>query len=328
MSLVVRLRDYCDYWYHQSTMFYESLSRPKQIAIMVLLCIAPIAGILFLVYHKQIFLLLAELAKVLKDMPFFLGSIIIIAGVIIVSIPPLIGYSALASLSGMMYGFPGAWPILAVSTIIGSTLSFTVFRYLFLARAIKLAQSSSKFAALTKTLSESGSFKLLIMIRLCPLPYSLSNGALASVPSVSAAKFALATLLTSPKLLMHCFVGDRIARLGTETVGASKWVDTVGIVITMVIGSITAWVVYQRVEKIEREMGVSEDLETGSYTELNSPRDNNDEVRRLNMMDEFEISSDEEELNYDNGTNEHELSYLNMDQDNDADTFNTYSRPT
>jgi uncharacterized membrane protein YdjX (TVP38/TMEM64 family) len=49
-----------------------------------------------------------------------------------------------------------------------------------------------RFIALGQVLRRDG-VGMLVMIRLCPLPYSLSNGFLAMVGSVQPAGFALAT---------------------------------------------------------------------------------------------------------------------------------------
>lgn len=232
--------------------FYRSKTLIQQLLIAIAAVVALALGILFLIFHSKLFDLLLLFADGWRDMK--AGPLIMLILIIVISFPPLIGYSALASLCGMMYGFKG-WLYLAPYTIFGSLLSFLACRYLFRDYALRLARSNDKFAALTQTMSESDGFTLLWMIRLCPLPYSFSNGALATIPGVSAANFALATAITSPKLFMHIFVGDRIARLGTEKDFASRMVDILSVIIAVGIGSFTAYTIYSktmlRVERAE-----------------------------------------------------------------------------
>ncbi|ANB15772.1 Tvp38p [Sugiyamaella lignohabitans] len=155
------------------------------------------------------------------------------------------------------------------------------FRYLLSDRAKRLATTNVKFAALSRTL-EQDKFTLLWMIRLCPLPYSLSNGALSSIPSVTVWRFFFATALTSPKLLMHIFIGDRIARLGTEKDTATKIIDIISIAITVVIGTLTAYLIYNRT--MDRASLMEAQID---YARIEEGFDA--------IIDEFEMSSDEDE---------------------------------
>lgn len=248
--------------------FYFRQSPLRRILILFggTMCIA--LGIVFLIFHKKAFdlvLSFAESWRELKSGPFIMFGLITL-----ISFPPLIGYSFLSSLCGMMYGFWG-WPLLASATIFGSFMSFLACRYLFHDYAQNLARSNQKFAALTSTMEQDG-FTLLLMIRLCPLPYSLSNGGLASIPSVSPWKFALATTMTSPKLLMHIFVGDRLTRLGSETDSASRVINILSVAIAVILGSITAYTIYIRtIERAEQDgayTGLEHDLENGDSIAL------------------------------------------------------------
>lgn len=245
---------------------YYSLSLAKRVLLLMVGTGAVCAGVLFLVFHEKIFQLLVEFAHAWKQLR--AGPYIMFLLITVISFPPLIGYSTLGSLCGMMYGFPGGWPLLTAGTLFGSTVSFLTFRYLLSGFAARLAQSNRKFAALTKTM-ERDNFTLLWMIRLCPLPYSLSNGALASIPSVTPKAFVLATAVTSPKLLIHVFIGDRIARLGTEKDTATKIVDVLSILIAGVFAAATAYTIYMRtVERAEHLDGHGYDnLELGHEEE-------------------------------------------------------------
>lgn len=112
----------------------------------------------------------------------------------------------------------------------------------------RLIENDKRFAALALTLKHDG-LKLLIMIRLCPLPYSLSNGALSTFPTVNPLYFTLATAIASPKLLLHTFIGGRLGKLakhgGTMDTG-TKLLNYASIVFGLVLGVIVAGTIYRR----------------------------------------------------------------------------------
>lgn len=106
--------------------------------------------------------------------------------------PPMIGYSTAVTISGFVYGFPLGWPIVATATVAGSTAAFMTSRGVFSGYVHRLVGKDKKFIALGQVLRRDG-LGVLAMIRLCPLPYSLSNGFLATVPSIRPLGFAAAT---------------------------------------------------------------------------------------------------------------------------------------
>lgn len=263
------------YGIHTSaTKTFEFYSRQGPVN-RILLVIAGLAFltiiVLFAIYRESVLELLVSFADALRALqygPFILGGL-----VVGVSFPPLIGYSMLSSLCGMMYGFWG-WPLLAGSTVLGSMLSFLACRFLFKDYALRLARSNAKFAALTGTMQGDGIW-LLMMIRLCPLPYSLSNGALASVHTISVWRFGLATAMATPKLFLHIFVGDRLVKITTETDPAAKVINIISMSLAIILGPVTAYLIYiktvERVEQneayqaVELENSTSPDPERDSF---------------------------------------------------------------
>lgn len=260
--------------------FYYGLSIPKRILLIFCGLFLASAGIVFIVFREHVLAFLIEFAQALKELK--AGPFLFFFLISLISFPPLIGYSALSLLCGMTYGFPGGWPLLTAATLFGSTCSFLTFRYLLSGVAAKLAQSNQKFAALTRTL-ERDNIILLSMIRLCPLPYSLSNGAFASIPSVSLKSFFLSTLLTSPKLLIHVFVGDRLVKLGQEKDTATKIVDIFSILLAGVFSVVTAYTIYLRT--IEK----TENVHIGDYEQVEMDRDSQGVLELDSDQDDFSI---------------------------------------
>jgi hypothetical protein len=98
------------------------------------------------------------------------------------------------------------------------------------------------------------------MIRLCPLPYSFSNGAISTIPTVTWQNYMLATACITPKLLLHIFVGRQIGLLaeeGNKMDFKTKMISYLSIAIGMAAGIATGYFIYvktkARAEQLEAE---------------------------------------------------------------------------
>lgn len=133
-----------------------------------------------------------------------------------------------------------------------------------------MVEKDKRFEALSLVLKHDG-LKLLCMIRLCPLPYSLSNGAMATFPTVHWTSFMLASAIASPKLLIHVFIGSRlaaIARSGEKMSTKDRAVNYLGISIGVVAGIATGWIIWSktqaRARQLESEEQAGSDSRPGS----------------------------------------------------------------
>ena len=120
----------------------------------------------------------------------------------------------------------------------------------------RLVSDDSRFSALSLVLKHDG-LLLLIMIRLCPLPYSLSNAALSTIRTVSPLMFALATAVASPKLLIHVFIGGRLAAIADKKENmdtGTKLINYASIVGGIMLGTGTAYLIYQRTVSRARQL--------------------------------------------------------------------------
>ena len=172
----------------------------------------------------------------------------------------MIGYSTCVTIAGFVFGMKG-WFIIASATVVGSTLAFVVSRTLLKRFVGRLTAKNKQFAALSLVLKHDG-LKLLIMIRLCPLPFSLSNGAISTIPTVTWMNFAIATACASPKLLLHIFVGSRLGDLaenGDKMDTKTKIVSYVSIVIGIILGTLTGYLVYIRTRARARQLEAEEE---------------------------------------------------------------------
>ncbi|CAG8932502.1 unnamed protein product [Penicillium salamii] len=204
------------------------------------------SGIGFLVLTGKVFIWLGPVAE--KWESSWLVAFVLWLCVFFVSFPPLLGWSTFGTVAGFIFGVWKGWLIYASATILGSTASFYVSRTILSGFVHRLMERDKRFAALALTLKYDG-LKLLCMIRLCPLPYSICNGAVSTFPTVQPLMYGLATAIISPKLLVPAFVGSRIRLLsekGEEMSAGSKAVNVCSIIITVGIGIFTGWYIYQR----------------------------------------------------------------------------------
>lgn len=243
---------------HHALSTYNRFTPLQRVGLSLAGLILLVLSILILIYNQRILSLLAPIAQKWRSTP--AGWLILWTLVFVVSFPPLIGYSTLLSLAGFVYGFPHGWPIVASATLVGSVAAFIASRYVLRGYVSRLMEKDKRFAALALTIKHDG-LKLLVMIRLCPLPYSLSNGALSTIPTVTWLQFAVATAIVSPKLLVHVFIGAQLGRLaehGGEMDAKTKAVSYVSIIVGALTGIATGWIIYMQTTKRARELEAQE----------------------------------------------------------------------
>ncbi|KAI1938636.1 Tlg2-vesicle protein [Ophidiomyces ophidiicola] len=133
------------------------------------------------------------------------------------------------------------WIVFATATVVGSTCAFILSRTIFSEFVHRIIKHDKRFAALALTLKYDG-LKLLCMIRLCPLPYSVCNGAISTFPTVQPLMYGLATAIITPKLFVATFIGSRLrilAQSGEKMGAIPKAINITSIIIGVCIGIFT-----------------------------------------------------------------------------------------
>ncbi|KAG2732570.1 hypothetical protein G9P44_004987 [Scheffersomyces stipitis] len=273
---------------HHSKIWFNQQSTLIRVLLSALVVVGIIAGIVVLIFHQYFIHLLYQLADTWHTFKY--GQLLLFTLVFLVGFPPLIGFTALSTLTGMVYGFPRGWPLLASASISGSVVSFVVNRYWLHGYAVRLVNHNETFRAFAEILKEENSLFLLVLLRLCPLPYSLSNGALAAIPELSLVTYTLASLVTSPKLFIHLFVGHKLKNLSDDKSStASKVVDVISIAITGLALAAASFIIYNRMqEKLQ------------SYRNNSNNTFSNENYDRMifgNFEDDLELASNDVELN-------------------------------
>lgn len=230
----------------------------QKILAVIAMIILGVLGILFLIYNHQVYEWLKPIADRWRLIPG--GWLILFAIIFVCAFPPVIGYSTSLTVAGFLYGFPRGWFVAAAANIIGSLASFIACKTFLSKYVHRLVGEDKRFAALALVLKHDG-LKILVMIRLCPLPYSLSNGAMATFPTVSAFSFALATAMATPKLFIHVFIGHRFAVLvdeGAKMDTVTRIVNYASIVAGSLLGIGLGYYIYQRTVARAKQLELDE----------------------------------------------------------------------
>ena len=172
--------------------YYRRLPLAHRIALATALACSTALGIVFLVYSHRIFAWLVPVARGWRALPG--GWVFVWLFAFATAFPPMIGYGTAVTVAGFVWGFPLGWPIVATATVAGSTAAFMTSRGIFSGYVHRLVGADHRFVALGQVLRRDG-LLVLAAVRLCPLPFSLSNGFLATIPSISPAAFAAGTAI-------------------------------------------------------------------------------------------------------------------------------------
>jgi uncharacterized membrane protein YdjX (TVP38/TMEM64 family) len=238
---------------------YQKLSLIQRVLCFIALICTMVVGILVLVYSHKIFDWLGPIAKKWQALP--AGWLILWVIIFFSAFPPIIGYSTCLTIAGFVWGFPNGWFVAATANVAGSLASFIACRTVFSGYVHKLVGEDKRFNALALVLKHDG-LKILIMIRLCPLPYSISNGAMSTFPTVTPLTFALATALASPKLFIHIFIGSRLADIvenGGKMDIVTKMVNYASIIFGSLMGIGLGYYIYQRTVARARQLELEEE---------------------------------------------------------------------
>jgi uncharacterized membrane protein YdjX (TVP38/TMEM64 family) len=236
----------------------QKMTLIQRILAGIALFVMATLGILFLVFNERIFGWLEPFAEKWKHTTG--GWTILWAATFITAFPPIIGYSTCGTTAGFVYGVWEGWLIFATATVAGSFCSFLVSRTVLRRYVERMAANDKRFVALASTLKQDG-LKLLWMIRLCPLPYSLTNGAMSTFPTVRPATYALATALITPKLFIHVFIGSRlaaIAKSGDTMSAGTRAVNWFSIIFGGMAGAFTGWYIYRKTMARAKELEAEE----------------------------------------------------------------------
>lgn len=253
-SLKTRLAKYVEWFYSQSI--------TKRILIIVMVIIFTTIDILAIVYHQVVLSYMISTADYLKSIG-FKGEFLLFLAIFIISFPPMAGYSMTSTIIAMTYGLSiKGFLLISISTIIGSCCSFLIFQKILIKKSKILIEKNSNFKLINIVLTNGHSYYekifIIFLIRLCPTPYSFTNGALASLPDLSITVFFLANVLVSPKFLLVLYVGQKLRDLNRDNTNSEKFADLMSAILPAIAFSIITYVLYKRVMQRLRELNESQ----------------------------------------------------------------------
>lgn len=200
-------------------------------------------GIVFIVTCGIIFGILSrnfvtkKLIKASEEwVNFKYGLLVLFIMIFFSSIPPFMGISFLCVFSGSVYGMGYGWLLVAIASTMGSLTAFIFYRTIFNKYSFELVKTNERLLVIAETLKYKLSFLLLVMLRFCPIPFSITNGLLASISEISTINFLISTAISTPKFLVNVFVGSRLKTLGQKNDDISTFVLNI---VFLVIAAIT-----------------------------------------------------------------------------------------
>ncbi|PNY28821.1 Golgi apparatus membrane protein tvp38, partial [Tolypocladium capitatum] len=266
-ELLRRASRTCVAWSERLVAAWWRLPPPYRVLAAAACALGCVALVLMLVYSHRFFAWLAPRSRAWRERP--AGWLLVFFMVFATAFPPVIGYSTATTIAGFVYGFPLGWPIAASGCVVGSLCAFLASRTVLSGYVNRMVGEDRRFVALGQVLRHDGIW-YLTGIRFCPLPFSLSNGFLATIPSISPLSFALSTALSrqlthaphSPKLLVHVFIGSRLAVLaeeGDSMTAGDKFINYLSMAVGGIFGMAVGLAIYRRTmaraAELQREGG-------------------------------------------------------------------------
>ncbi|KAI8089522.1 snare associated Golgi protein-domain-containing protein [Halteromyces radiatus] len=183
-------------------------TRTRIIAGLAALLALSLFGILA-IYRHQIRQSIQTIAVEMRTTPF--SWILVVALLSITSIPPMIGFTFTATLTGFIYGVPFGFPIAIIGAFIGSMICFHLIRQYNFARFVRLSPSrQDKYHAIQEAI-EQGGLRIMLLIRLSPIPWPITNMLLSLLPTVTTRQYTMTAFLSSFKLCLEVWIGSQLA---------------------------------------------------------------------------------------------------------------------
>ncbi|KAG1143649.1 hypothetical protein G6F37_009560 [Rhizopus arrhizus] len=216
---------------------------------------------IFAHYRSTIKELIQTVAVELRTTPY--SSILLSCLIIFTSIPPLIGFTFSTTITGFIYGFPGGIFPAVSGAFLGAMVAFALIRKYNFARFIKLSPSKQeKYMAIQEAI-EQGGFKMMVLIRLSPIPWPITNMLLSIISTANTQHYIMAALLASLKVSLDVWIGSQLADLSNPNLPPSAHriaMITMGCGLLILIG--VAWWLYRLTMEKVKEMANSKNNST------------------------------------------------------------------
>ncbi|KAI8372329.1 hypothetical protein EDC96DRAFT_500710 [Choanephora cucurbitarum] len=227
----------------------------KRLITLGLGAILLLCGVVVFIKNRSVITeLIQETALELRTRPY--SSLLLSFLIALTSIPPLIGFTFITTLTGFIYGFPGGVLPAVCGAFVGATVAFGLIRH-FNFQIMRFSNSKQeKFIAIQEAI-EQGGFKMRMLIRLSPIPWPITNMILSLLPTITFDQFMTVTAISSFKVSLEVWVGSQLADLSNPDLPASTHqitMITMGCSVFILV--VVAWWLYRltmkKVEMIQK----------------------------------------------------------------------------
>eukprot|EP01119_Soliformovum_irregulare_P008227 TRINITY_DN2134_c0_g2_i1.p1 TRINITY_DN2134_c0_g2~~TRINITY_DN2134_c0_g2_i1.p1 ORF type:complete len:290 (-),score=30.41 TRINITY_DN2134_c0_g2_i1:1145-1969(-) len=152
------------------------------------------------------------------------GNLIFVVCYVAISFPVSIGYTVLAIACGFIYGILiGTATVIVGSMVIGASLAYWINRTLAREWLTKWIKGKEK-AELILELVQANGFKIMLLLRLTPVPFGLQN-ALFPIAGIPFLHYFVATIVgMTPEAIVWCYLGSSTRKLSEIIHGGQKGV--------------------------------------------------------------------------------------------------------
>ncbi|KAI9346316.1 hypothetical protein BD770DRAFT_370350 [Pilaira anomala] len=247
-------------------------TRRKLFTFIITTCI--ISAILFSLfghYKTDIIEFLQKFAIKMRShkySPILMATIVSITG-----IPPVFGFTFAVTLTGFVYGFPKGCIPATVGAFLSALITCGLIRKFKFGKNIKLSDKRQELYLGMQDAITHGGFKMIVLIRICPLPWQLTNLFLSLVPTVSLKSYIFASLIGAFRFNMDVWVGSQLADLSDpnlppETHKATLIYMCIGILVLLSSG---LWIYKVTMLKIREQQEKLLMAEQGEHQPLLDP---------------------------------------------------------
>ncbi|KAI8060094.1 hypothetical protein BC940DRAFT_312747 [Gongronella butleri] len=188
--------------------FFFMKVRTRIVGGLAAVCLLGVLGV-FATYRHVLRQAIQDVAVEMRSTPF---SWLAMMGVLILtSIPPVIGFTFTASLTGFIYGVPGGFPIVISGAFVGAMTCFHLIRRYQITRFIRLSPSKQEKYQAIQDAIEQGGLRIMLLIRLSPIPWPITNMMLSVLPTVTPRQFTITAFVSAFKLCLEVWVGSQLA---------------------------------------------------------------------------------------------------------------------
>lgn len=153
---------------------------------------------------------LKDLLLWVESLDSFVGALLFIVGLIIVSFPCGWGYIVLNVAAGYLYGFVLGMGLVMVGVLIGTFVAHLVCKRLLTDWVLNKVGNSEQLSAVIRVVEGGSGLKVVALARLTPIPFGLQN-AVFSITDVSLANYLVASSVgLLPTQLLNSYLGTTL----------------------------------------------------------------------------------------------------------------------